>query len=125
MIKSLFSIFLLFVVLFQNVKIPLLYLNYEINVKAITDKFCVNKEKPKLACNGKCYLSKQIKAAEKQNEKSSSPENKKIVTTLFFQEIENLLFNGFCASKQNFNSYYLEKVLFYFHSTIYRPPKIV
>ena len=44
---------------------------YEINKKMIADKLCVNKNNPTLHCNGKCYLSKQLKKAE-ENEKRQS-----------------------------------------------------
>ncbi|MBS1683527.1 MAG: hypothetical protein JSS76_02160 [Bacteroidetes bacterium] len=44
---------------------------YEINKKMIADKLCVNRNNPSLHCNGKCYLSKQLKKAE-ENEKRQS-----------------------------------------------------
>lgn len=37
----------------------------------ITEKLCINKNNPNLHCNGKCYLSKQLKKAE-ENEKKQS-----------------------------------------------------
>lgn len=36
------------------------------NKKEITAKFCENKEKPVLKCNGQCYLAKQLRKAELQ-----------------------------------------------------------
>lgn len=33
---------------------------YEMNKAAITEAFCVNKEKPALKCNGKCHLATQL-----------------------------------------------------------------
>jgi len=33
---------------------------YQLNIDTIVEKYCVNKAKPKLQCNGKCYLSKQL-----------------------------------------------------------------
>ncbi|ANH58982.1 hypothetical protein [Dokdonia donghaensis] len=35
-------------------------LYYELNIDYIVETYCVNKDKPKLQCNGKCYLSKQL-----------------------------------------------------------------
>jgi hypothetical protein len=35
-------------------------------------KYCVNKKKPMLHCNGKCYLAKQLKKLE-QEEKKNQP----------------------------------------------------
>ena len=39
-------------------------INYEVHKEFITANFCINKQKPQLQCNGKCHLSKQIKAQE-------------------------------------------------------------
>jgi hypothetical protein len=41
---------------------------YQINKKEITEKLCINKNKPLMHCNGQCYLGKQLKKAE-ENEK--------------------------------------------------------
>ena len=37
------------------------------NQDAIIERFCINKNKPQLLCNGKCFLSKQIKEQEKKD----------------------------------------------------------
>jgi len=37
------------------------FINYAINKQYIIREFCVNKDKPEMHCNGKCYLEKQIK----------------------------------------------------------------
>jgi hypothetical protein len=42
----------------------LLVLNFAVNQKAITAKYCVNKARPRLHCNGKCYLAQQLRRTE-------------------------------------------------------------
>lgn len=44
------------------------YVEYLINQDYIAEFLCVNKDKPKLECNGKCQLVKEI---ERQQEKES------------------------------------------------------
>jgi len=62
--------------LFSNTLIKgTLFVNYQLNQAEITRKFCENKAKPKLQCNGKCHLAKQLAKQEKQ-EKSSSETSK-------------------------------------------------
>ncbi|WP_025743349.1 hypothetical protein [Aquimarina pacifica] len=61
---------------------------YQLNIDTIIEKYCVNKARPKLNCNGKCYLMKQIKQQTADNTTST---NKLILITeafvpLFFQE---------------------------------------
>ncbi|MHA7060159.1 hypothetical protein ACWGOQ_0023230 [Aquimarina sp. M1] len=39
-------------------------LYYQMNIDTIIEKYCVNKERPKLNCNGKCYLMTQMKTSK-------------------------------------------------------------
>jgi hypothetical protein len=41
---------------------------YEINKDYIAKNLCVNRNKPKMHCNGKCHLMKQLKKEEKKEE---------------------------------------------------------
>ncbi len=41
---------------------------YQINKKVIAEVLCVNKDKPELNCNGKCYLVKKLKEEESKHE---------------------------------------------------------
>ncbi len=65
------------------------------NQAELTAKYCVNKAKPMLKCNGKCYLAKQLKKQEEQekakfNKKSKSqvPKFKKIKEGEVFNDIQ-------------------------------------
>jgi len=41
------------------------YLAYfELNIDYIIDTYCINKDEPEMACNGKCHLSKMITPTE-------------------------------------------------------------
>lgn len=40
-------------------------LSFYLNQDVIIAKFCVNKSRPKLHCNGHCFLAKKIKEQEK------------------------------------------------------------
>lgn len=55
--RSLIGITLLTIIIVHLFSPILVYLLYYANQKAITEKYCINKAKPKLHCNGKCYLS--------------------------------------------------------------------
>lgn len=46
---------------------------YLVNQQEISNTKCVNKARPMLHCNGKCYLAKQLKKLE---QKQSSPDKK-------------------------------------------------
>ncbi len=44
--------------------------NYLINQDYIAEFLCINKDKPELECNGKCYLSEQLKKVTEEKEKN-------------------------------------------------------
>lgn len=37
-------------------------LYYQLNIDYIVENYCVNKERPTLKCDGKCYLAKQMES---------------------------------------------------------------
>lgn len=45
---------------------------YTLNQSYVARVFCVNKDKPKMKCNGKCHLRKQMKQAEDNGSSSDS-----------------------------------------------------
>lgn len=45
---------------------------YRINKNYIASQLCVNKYRPQLHCDGKCFLAQKLKQAE-QNEKENAP----------------------------------------------------
>lgn len=50
------------------------------NQKLLAKKHCINKSRPELKCDGKCFLSKKIKEAE-QKEEQQAPYQVKWVET--------------------------------------------
>lgn len=63
------------------------------NQKRIADKYCINKNKPKLHCNGKCYLSKKLKQVnqtENTNSQSQDPVSIKIKADPFVLTLINI-----------------------------------
>ena len=56
--------FLTLLLLLQAFGRELLVLNFAVNQAALTQQHCVNKGRPFLHCNGKCYLARQLRRAE-------------------------------------------------------------
>lgn len=57
--KAFASILFIILVLQPSIKIGTV-LYYQLNIDYIVEKYCVNKERPQLKCNGKCYLAKKL-----------------------------------------------------------------
>ncbi|CAM4115209.1 hypothetical protein EWU23_03475 [Cytophagaceae bacterium 50C-KIRBA] len=51
---------------------------YQVNRNYIAKNLCENRDKPKLNCNGQCYLAKKLKAAEDKEQKTNSERLEKL-----------------------------------------------
>lgn len=103
-------------------------LNWKINQDYITEKYCENKDKPMMNCNGKCYLSKQLEKLElkekEEREKYPSPKSQ-VETTNFAWTVENLLVEINIGFDLNENKEGLNKPIYWYTtdlSQIYHPP---
>lgn len=111
--------------LFILVKPVLPVLDYVVNYEYISKVLCVNKAKPKLQCNGKCHLMKELAKAS-ENEKPISS-NKKMASleleVLFFEEIKSFKITSFYFDKnQLLNSAYSDLYFYLDSNSVFRPP---
>ena len=92
--KFISIIFLTLVICFQSLQGFFTVVNWKLNQAEITEKFCVNKEKMNMHCDGKCYLSKQLKLQEDEEQadlsKKNLPKLKKLKGIEVFSEIQNI-----------------------------------
>lgn len=71
---------------------------YRVNRDYIAKNLCINRDKPKLNCNGQCYLAKKLKAAEEKERKSNSERLEKMPEiVLSFQNIQPVFTTSFTA----------------------------
>jgi hypothetical protein len=57
---------------------------YLLNKSYIANNLCVNKDKPAMHCNGKCYLSKKLKEQEKQDQQAPTSKKERLEVVPFF-----------------------------------------
>jgi hypothetical protein len=101
------------------------YAGFEVNQKYIAENLCINKSRPWMHCDGKCYFMKKIKQAEENEKKQTEKDNLNRLEISFFQEPFQLLFISpailesnnsiFSAYSYQYSSRYIE--------TIFRPPR--
>lgn len=72
--KKIISLFLLFVISIQSGYAVGVSVWFFMNREKIAEKYCVNKNRPALKCNGKCYLSKKMKEAAAEDNAIPIPE---------------------------------------------------
>lgn len=71
-VKRSLAIVLGLLVLLQTVHMGSVILGYELNKDFISNTLCINREKPEMLCNGKCYLMQEL---EKSTDSESDPAN--------------------------------------------------
>lgn len=112
------------VILFQTAGKTFILANYELNKEYIAKVLCVNKENPKMHCNGKCHLKKELNKAEKNEQSPLNRIKEKTEFQIFSQATNNLtiyLVNELVAD-QTFSPYTFnlsEKHLF----SVFHPPQ--
>jgi hypothetical protein len=60
-------------IVLQTFSREVLVMDFTLNQATITTRFCVNKSRPMLHCDGKCYFAKQLKKQEERESKSAGP----------------------------------------------------
>ena len=96
--------------------------DFFLNKSYITKVLCINKAKPKMDCKGKCYLAKQLKEQEKQDQQA--PVAKKFKIEVLFNLSEPLQIN---ICKQGGKVEYLPAYslpLSSFPHSVFHPPAI-
>lgn len=127
MLKRLTAIILLVALISSSFSRCFVYAGFELNHKYIAEKLCINKDRPWLHCNGKCYFMKKIRQAEENEKKQEAKDNLSRLEISFFQEPFRVTFiepailerhqSTFPRYTYSYSSCYLE--------TIFRPPKSV
>lgn len=76
MLRNSIAYLLIIALIATNFSSLFVYAGFELNRNYITTKFCENKDRPWLHCNGKCYFIKKIKQAQ-DKEKSDERQSQK------------------------------------------------
>lgn len=100
------------------------YIEYALNQDYIAEFLCINKDKPKLACDGKCHLAKQLEKQQENDTKSLrvSLENYPIG----FVTIFNISFiQTSITSPKEDSIFHPKHYSFNYHYSCFQPPDIV
>ena len=107
------------------VKPVLPVLEYVVNYEYISKVLCINKDKPKMQCNGKCHLMKELaKASDAEKPLSSDKKgHTPILDVLVFQDINSFAITPvFFGAKEKTSLYYSNLYSGLNSSVIFHPP---
>ena len=102
-------------------------IDFKINQDFIAEMLCINKEKPMSSCNGKCYLSEQLKKVEEQEEKQAPTNKKERLEVLYCYAKKSLDFPSFANNYKSKLNLAYENELYdsSFISDIFHPPTLI
>lgn len=106
-LKRISAILFLFSFLIMSFSKNIVILNFFVNRGAIAEKYCVNKYKPSLHCNGHCFLMKQIKKEQQRETKDMGDQMSKLEIVSFknyFPELKPELYE--VVVKSTTSNYY-------------------
>jgi len=114
--------------LFMLLKPVLPVIDYIVNYEYITKVLCVNKAKPKMKCNGKCHLMKELaKAAENEKPISHDKKNGSQESEVLF--IENMysysIKTVFVKYKPQTIAYYSNLYSYLRSNSVFQPPTFI
>lgn len=111
-------------VIFQPMKFNYLVYQYISNNAEFTEKYCENKNKPELLCNGKCVIKKELSASEKNSPIQSNKIQKPIVEVLFIEKITAFEFiPNLFPEKNTISTHYSNSYFFQNSDNFFHPPK--
>ncbi len=120
------AILLLFSVMVRPFTQAYYLIDYQLRKDFIAKALCVNKQKPQLNCNGKCYLAKRLKTAEEQESKAQhNIFNKYEAPTMICEEVSNPHFQSFSAANTSATDSYSNHYSGLFAVHIFHPPCLV
>ena len=127
MFKRITAYILLIALFSTNCSRFLVYVGFEANQKYIAENLCVNKFRPWMHCNGKCYFMKKIKQVEENEKKQTEKDNLNRLEISFFQQPFSISFLEPVILKNNLNHFsaYTYHYTGQYINTIFRPPKQV
>ena len=86
LMKKSASIFFVLAMLIYSCNNFFTYFAFQLNQKKIIQTHCENTAKPKMHCDGKCHLKKQLKKEEKREQTPFSKDSKEKIELQYFAE---------------------------------------
>ena len=119
-------IFIIVVIILVKPVLPVL--EYVVNYEYISKVLCINKDKPKMHCNGKCHLMQEL-AKVSDAEKPISSDKKgisQIIEVLFFEEIKSFRIKPiYFGTKEKINKSYSNLYFYLNSSSVFHPPTFI
>ena len=92
MLKKVTVMLLIAAMMSANFSRLFVYAGFELNKDYIAKNLCVNRDKPWLHCNGKCYFMKKIRQAEEKEKNDERQSQKNLFQEALFTQKPDIRF---------------------------------
>ncbi|GAB3522075.1 hypothetical protein [Emticicia fontis] len=126
--KQIALIFLSLALVVKSFIVPFICLDYELRKDFIIKNYCVNRNKPELHCDGKCFLAKKIQAQTEKEERSALQNFiYKLLEINTFESLNNFTFDNVIETKEYSARNYPYKLEFTRESlsSVFHPPALI
>jgi len=126
-LKKIVTILLATLILLQPFSKVWIYVSFKINQDRIAKTLCVQKEIKNNCCKGKCHLEKQLKEADKQEQKQLPMMLKEKYDVLYCQNFpKTILLNAhFKSSREKLIGFYHVSYSSSYIRDIFKPPRFI
>lgn len=121
--NKLFAILFIFLIFGIASRDAVVYTQFKFNQDFIATVFCINKNKPTLKCNGKCYLKKKIAINHNEDAQIPLPEKERTTINLYF--IQKVNYTSLIHKKLSPISYFKQSIPFLATNKLFRPPDAI
>ena len=122
--RAFFSFLLISLVLLQTFSREVLVADFTLRRATITARFCVNKARPQLHCQGQCYFAKQLKKQEQRESKAPNTLKEKLpMLPLLFGSPLPLAPPRWASAPTGYGAYCLAQVPANAARGFFRPPQ--
>lgn len=92
------------------------------NRKAIASEHCINKNRPELKCDGKCFLSMKMKEAGQHQDENAPLQVKQLLEGSPYTLLNNYVELGMPESRIKHQSSYTIRYSYLHSNSLFRPP---
>lgn len=123
--KRLIAVCLLIALIGSGFSQVAVYAGFQLNQDYIVKNLCVNRNRPEMHCNGRCYLMSKLKQVNEKEKKQAARDNLNRMETSFLQRAYMINLNApvtalvvahFPPYQYTYCSQYI--------TTVFRPPKL-
>ncbi len=120
-----YSIFFLAVLILYVLRPVMPFIEYALNKDYIAKNLCINRDKPKSCCQGKCHLKKQLAKSDESSDTAKSESSQKQQRTQIdeFLKIQLCIEDDFDAVSRSYPVFLQPQIAIRFASAIFVPPQ--